>query len=262
MASLGEDSKSSRIKESLDSEQAATRVEDAIAALKKTAAHRREQVEQKKLANVSSAWIQSFQVPGALRKSLLHMLHKRKHHVILRPTSETLLNEIRSEVTYAVARKYNKSPNGMAVIESEVLKAEATCLNALHPFSEDKLPSVPPNKASVSSSHSSTSWAEPGWLLNLEVPADVGTEMILPRSKTYLVESNLAEIASAPGRQASSLLRSSRLKCLTSGLSALAKASAPAEIAGATLSGTIVLLLLHCFRPACTQYRFRGWSSR
>jgi hypothetical protein len=153
-------------------------------------------------------------------------MHRRKQQIILRPTEESLLNELRSTVTANIAPKLTNmrtSKEKMQKIGEELAQAEKLYLIAAHPLAEEELPTVPTSKVGES-------WAEPGWQLNLDVPDDDRSGFILPCAKKFSVlESNLSEIASAPGRQAASLLRASHLRCLASPLSTFAIASSPAE---------------------------------
>jgi hypothetical protein len=203
------------------------RVKDVIGALRRTSDRRRDQADQKKSTSFSSAWVQSFPVASSLKKSLWHKMHRRKQQIILRPSQESLVNELRTHVGAVLAAKYSgrSSVDKTEIIEAEQLKAEQLYLLATHPFSEQTLAAVPPTK-------STEGWAEPGWQLNLSVHDDdkERQQMILPCAKSYpVLETNLSEIASAPGRQAASLLRPSHFSCLASPLSAFAVASSPAE---------------------------------
>jgi hypothetical protein len=225
----GRGSKTTKQTEAAESaERASFRVKDVIGALRKTAERRRDQSDQKKSTSFSSAWVQSFPgLPSSLKKSLWHKMHRRKQQIILRPTPESLITELRASVAVTVAAKCGgrSSAEKMETIEAEMMKAEQLYLLATHPLADETIASVPPAK-------SSDNWAEPGWQLNLSVPHDdvERSRMILPRARTFpVLESNLSEIASAPGRQAASLLRTSHFRCLASPLSTFAVASSPAE---------------------------------
>jgi hypothetical protein len=206
-----------------DDDRAAFRVKDIIGALRVTADHRRDQSDQKKNTGFSSAWVQSFPgLPSSLKKSLWHKMHRRKQQVILRPTPESLVSDLRTSVAIVTASKYSDRDK-MEKIETEMMKAEQLYLLATHPFSTDSLSCVPPTK-------SSENWSEPGWKINLSVPSDNRDDMILPCTPSFpVLETNLAEIASTPGRQAASMLRTSHFRCLASPLSAFAVASSAAE---------------------------------
>jgi hypothetical protein len=211
-----------------DEDRASFRVKDVIGALRVTAERRRDQSDQKKNTGFSSAWVQSFPgLPSSLKKSLWHKMHRRKQQVILRPTPESLVTELRSIVARAIATKFSERSKSdkMEKIEAEMTKAEQLYLLATHPFSDEPLPHVPPTK-------SSENWAEPGWKLDLSVHNDDAyrASMILPCVPSFpVLESNLSEISSTPGRQAASMLRTSHFRCLSSPLSAFAVASSPAE---------------------------------
>jgi hypothetical protein len=201
-------------------------VKDVIAALQKTADRRRDQSNQKKSSSVSSAWIQSFHgLSNSLKKSLWHKIHRRKQQIVLRPTQESLLDEMKTSVAGAIAAGHSgRSTQKRAVLEEELLKAEQMYLLAIHPVAESELSSVPPSR-------NTGSWTEPGWKLVLDVPlAEERSRSILPCAQSFpLLDTNLSEIASAPGRQAASMVRASYLRCLASPLSTFAVASSPAE---------------------------------
>jgi hypothetical protein len=224
MAALTSGAKSSRRK-SDEAERAASRVTDVKAVLRRTADGRHDRYNQQKSASFSSAWVQSILgLPSALKKSLWHKMHRRKQPIILRPTEETFVSELRVFVAHKVASRINlHGEQKRELLESEMNKAEGLFLLATHPLADSKLPSTP-------TSNSSEKWAEPGWQLVLDVPEDDRPGRLLPCAPSFpIMERNLSEMASAPGRQASSFLRASHLQCLASPLSAFAVASSPAE---------------------------------
>lgn len=230
--------------EAADIERASTRVKDVIASLKKAADTRREHMNEKKSNSVSSAWVQSFPgMPNALKKSLWHRMHRRKQQIVLRPTEETMLNELRAKVADTVAAAQQSGGRSASkkqeILEEELLKAEQMFLLAMHPCRDEQLPTVPVTKSGESN------WAEPGWHLILDVPSSAeaqspdSSSRILPcRSNFPVLEKNLSEIASSPGRQAASLLQTSHFRCLSSPLSAFAVASSPAETGASVASGS------------------------
>jgi hypothetical protein len=215
-----------KLSEAAEHEKAAARVKDVIAALQKTAGRRRDQSNQKKSSSVSSAWIQSF--PGlsnALKRSLWHRIHRRKQQIVLRPTPECLVNELRASVAETVvAGAAVRSSHKKVVLEDELVRAEQMYLLATHPMAEFGMPSVPPSRGNGN-------WAEPGWQLVLDVPQKPEThQSILPCAPSFPVfDKNLSDICSAPGRQAASMVRTSYLRRLASPLSTFAIASSPAE---------------------------------
>lgn len=204
------------------------RVKSVIGALRKTADRRRDQADQKKSTSFSSAWVQSFPgLPSSLKKSLWHKMHRRKQPVILRPSPESFVVELRASIAAIVAAKFTGrlSAEKMEIVEAEQLKAEQLLLITMHPLVDDAVTAIPPTR-------SSDTWAEPGWHLNLSTENldEERRKMILPCANPYpVLATNLSEIASAPGRQAASLLRSSHFGCLASPLSTFAVASSPAE---------------------------------
>lgn len=168
-------------------------------------------------------------------------MHRRKQQIILRPTEESLINELRSTTHELLSSKIGeKSVVGLsaserqhqviekmrklAAEEKELIKAEQLFLLAMHPAATEELAVVPPAK-------SSDAWSEPGWQLNLGVHRDpYQANSILPRAQTFpIFEQLYAEIASAPGRQAASLLKTSHLRFLALPQSLFSTASSPAE---------------------------------
>jgi len=231
-----------RHSEAAELERASTRVKDVIAALKKTADIRRDHMNEKKSNSVSSAWVQSFPaLHTSLKKSLWHRMHRRKQQIVLRPTEETILNELRNKVATALTALQHSSGSRISAsrkreaTEEALRKAEQKFLLATHPFSEEYLPTVP-------SSKSGENWAEPGWHLLLDVPErneEEDISRILPCRQPFLtLEKNLAEIESAPGNQSASFLRPAHFRCLSSPLSAFAVASSPAETGAALAAGS------------------------
>ena len=149
-------------------------------------------------------------------------MHRRKCHIILRPSPEYLLSEMRMYVTESIHKKCDREPT-----EDEIMEAERLFLLAAHPLADEILPTAP-------QSRTNDSWAEPGWKLNLDVPVDImefDDSYILPRRKHFPVQERLlSEFSSAPGRQAASFLQSSsHLNLLTQPMSAFALATSPAE---------------------------------
>jgi hypothetical protein len=68
-----------------------------------------------------------------------------------------------------------------------------------------------------------------GWHLVLDVPKE-SSSTLLPRAELPpLVQKNLSELHSAPGRQAASLIRTTHLRSLAAPLSAVATATSLAE---------------------------------
>lgn len=223
-ARAGRSSRFSKHSEVADSERAAVRVSDILSALKRTAEKRRDQSNQKKSSSFSSAWIQSFPgLPSSLKKSLWHKMHRRKHQIVLRPTQESMINDLRKYVETKIGgEKANRSRIEQEALESKLLNAEQLFLLAMHPASDLEFPRAP-------SSKSNEEWAEPGWQMVLTVPSKKNSG-ILPCTPSFsLPEINTCEMLSAPGRQASSLFRTSQLKGLVAPMSAFAVASSPAE---------------------------------
>lgn len=143
------------------------RVKDTIAALNITADKRRDQLNQKRNSNTSSTWVQSLrEVPGPLRKSLWYKMHRRRQQIVLRPSMESLVSDLRKSVaknleasgSFRRMLKSNSTESSKAdKLEAELLKAEQSFLLAAHP--------VKPVNEPLSSVPSSTPWAEPGKLM-------------------------------------------------------------------------------------------------
>ena len=149
--------KGGRLTEAAEAEKAVVRVKDVIASFHKTAEKRREQLNQKRNSSASSTWVQSLPgLPGPLKKSLWHKMHRRRQQIVLRPSLESLTSDLREDLSKTLKRAYAGKKN--VNIENEVLKAEQAFYLAMHPeMPKDAPPSVPP-----SSGLSSESWAEPG----------------------------------------------------------------------------------------------------
>jgi len=108
-------------------------------------------------------------------------------------------------------------------LEDKLIKAEQAYLLATHPVEpmSENFPSVP----------SSSLWAEPGWHLKLGVNEedDQGDRILPCPAPQPLVQYNLSELYSAPGRQAASMINSTHLRSLETPLSAVATATSLAE---------------------------------
>lgn len=222
-----------------------SRVRDVLGALRKVAEKRREQLNQKRSSTFSSAWVQSFPgLPSALKKSLWHKMHRRKHQGVLRPTAEAMITELRSFVQDSLKPASGES-DGKVDMEAELQRAEQLFLIATHPLDED-CPIVPPTKSTTED------WGEPGWKINLSVPDNDDPDALLPVAPSFpVLERNLAEFASAPGRQASSLLRASHMSCLTHPLSSASTVSSPAE-SSTMLTKVGTWMNAHCWPRVAT----------
>jgi hypothetical protein len=207
--------------EILDLERANVRVKETISVLNVTAEKRREQLNQKRSNSHSTSWVQSLPgVPGSLKKSLWHKMHRRRQQIVLRPSFESLM----AGLGKAVADNLSASKRyiGREATEEFLLKAEQRFLHVAHPVKpvSDDLSSVPSGNSD---------WAEPGWYVDLSVPKKA-TDSILPCPPSFhLLHRNICEISSAPGRQAASMICDTDLRCLTSHLSAVATATSLAE---------------------------------
>jgi hypothetical protein len=175
---------------------------------------------------VSNAWVQSFpDLPTSLKKSLWHKMHRRKQQVVLRPSAESMMSQLRSRV---IESRKTLHERHATTLEEDLIRAEKLFLLATHPHSTMDLSVVPLAKAG-------DSWAEPGWHLELDVPyhTDPDQSRILPCFPSFpVLEKNLSEIASAPGRQAASFLKQSHFRCLSLPLSTVSIASSPSESGG------------------------------
>lgn len=212
--------------ETADQDRASLRVKDVIECLRKTAEIRRENMNDKKSGNASNTWVQSFpDLPTSLKKSLWHKMHRRKHQIVLRPSPESMMNQLRSHVSESRKSQQDKRTSSL---DEDLIRAEKLFLLATHPIGLVELSTTPVTKTGEN-------WAEPGWHLVLDVPEQPSTDSsrILPCYPSFpLLEKNLSEIASAPGRQAASFLKPSHFRCLASPLSTVGVASSPAESCG------------------------------
>ena len=228
LSQLGKFNKA-KFSEASCSERAATRIADTIAALRRTADCRREQLNQKRSSTASSTWVQALPgVSGPLKKSLWHKMHRRRANILLRPCPDFQLHELKTSIrAHMVA---HSKETAVALNETEAadaeLKAEQLFLLATHPNApaSGQLPSVPP----VSSYEP---WAEPGWQLNLDVPKDSRPRGLLPREPVFSVfQGSYEECCSTVGRQLASFLEPAHLIALSAPLSAVTQAISLAEV--------------------------------
>ena len=129
-----------------------------MTAFKTTAEHRRKQLDNKRNSSASSTWVQSLPgLPGPLKKSLWHKMHRRRQQIVLRPSLASLTSELRDDVTRAI-RKSQAGKKTNVDVEAEVLRAEQLFYLAMHPTApKNPLPSAP-----QSSTSTAENWAEPG----------------------------------------------------------------------------------------------------
>ena len=217
-----------RLSDAAETERAAARVNDVISALHKTAESRRDQLNQKRSSSASSTWVQA--LPGlssALKKSLWHKMHRRRHQIVLRPSMDFVLNDLKQTIEETVSdSKLVSASQRIAAKEEAVRRAEELFLLASYPTSGPEMPSpIPP-------SNSSDPWAEPGWYVNLDVPNDErkSSRALLPCVPSFpVMQKNHSEYSSVPGRQAASLVKATHLRALNTPLSAIAQAISLAE---------------------------------
>lgn len=146
-----------KLSEAAEMERAAGRVRDVIAAFHKTAEKRRGQLNQKRNTSASSTWVQSLPgLPGPLKKSLWHKMHRRRQQIVLRPSLESLASDLRENVSTAIRKAQTGQKRAIFNFEEELLKAEQLFYLAIHPLAPIDRPS------SVPSGSSSDNWAEPG----------------------------------------------------------------------------------------------------
>jgi hypothetical protein len=130
--------RSAKASESVDPEK---RISDIVASLTKVATKRRDNLGQKKSSSFSKTWSQSFpELSEAMKKSLWHKMVRRKQQIVLRPTPESLVNELREKVGGAAlsAMVAEGTPRKEA-IEKEMMKAEELLLLACHPVANELL---------------------------------------------------------------------------------------------------------------------------
>lgn len=213
-----------RLSETMESDRASTRVADVIGGLQKAAEGRRKQLDKKRSSSASSTYVQSLPgLPNALKKSLWHKMHRRRQQIVLRPTMDFVLSDMKEKVEEDAFYSKGRSSS----TQDAAVRAEQLFLLAAFPEQgSTPLPSTPP-------SDSHASWAEPGWQINLDVPQDEprGSRSLLPRVPVSSVMQNShAEFCSAPGRQASSLIKSTHIQALNTPLSAVVQAISLAEM--------------------------------
>ncbi len=138
-----------------DGERSSTRVKDMVASLSLLADKRRDQLNQKRTSSTSSTWVQNLPgVPGPLRRSLWHKMHRRRQQIVLRPSQESLAVDLKSSILKSLANIESLKDLSEASKTVELQKAEQAFLLAVHPVAPQhfELPSVP----------STSSWGEPG----------------------------------------------------------------------------------------------------
>ena len=146
-------------------------------------------------------------------------LSGRKHIIILRPSMQSMMEELEKMLEFEVQNKEQKDLQETKTDDensnlenrssnSELddplyhkIRAEQLMLLALHPAAPNPtLPSIPSQLGELKS------WAEPGWHLVLDVP-DEKRDNILPYTYTsQTFQSAISECSSAPGRQSAALL--------------------------------------------------------
>ena len=148
-----------KISETAETERAAVRVKEVIGALGLVAQKRRDQLNQKRSSSTSSSWVQTLPgLPGPLRKSLWHKMHRRRQQIVLRPSPESQISELRSSVSQKLSSlQYGRRPPKENWAEEELIKAEQLFLLAVHPLAPST--GAP---SSVPTSSSNDLWAEPG----------------------------------------------------------------------------------------------------
>lgn len=126
---------------------------NAHSALELTADKRREQLNHKRTNSTSSTWVQNLPgVPGPLRRSLWHKMHRRRQPIVLRPSLDRITDGLKSAVLKRqfLGTQLNESDKILQLEE-----AEQKFLVALHPM-------APRGKSISSIPSTSTPWGEPG----------------------------------------------------------------------------------------------------
>ena len=201
-------------------ENPSNRVTNVINILSLTTDMRRNQLMQMRNNNNSSNWVQSLPgISNSMRRALWYKMHRRRQQIVLRPTFSSMVANMRKEIE----TKLKSIGTGHLSKEDKLITAEQTYLLASHP--------VKKMSENLSSLPSDSAWAEPGWYLKLDVEQNDGLgDRILPCHNVQpLVQHNLSELCSAPGRQASSMINSTHLRSLETPLSAVATASSFSE---------------------------------
>ncbi len=213
-----------RLSETAESERASTRVSDIIASFKMTAERRRDQFALKRSNSAKISWVQGLQgVPGPIRKSLWHKMHRRRQQqIVLRPPLDIMLNDLKQLME---EKKRTSKVSSSDDMEDCVVRAEQLFLLAAHPVAPPNgtLGTVPPRTTNAP-------WAEPGWHLVLDVENEVRSRNILPCPPAFrLMQRIQSETCSTPGRQAASFLKTNHMRALCAPLSAVAQAISLAE---------------------------------
>lgn len=126
-------------------------VSDSVDLLNTTAELRREELNTKRNSSTSNAWVQSLPaIPGSLKRSFWYKMHRRRQQIVLRPTFSSLLDDLHKHVNQTLSARGVPQD----VIDAELIRAEQKYLLATHP--------ITPKGETISSSPSSTNWAEPG----------------------------------------------------------------------------------------------------
>jgi len=216
------------------------RIESVLAALRLVAERRRTLFNTKKSGekNSNPVWEKNLaELPDALRNSLWQKMQRRRLTIVLRPTRTCVLEEAQDVVKEAISKAVGGTPAEVPSAQSAttkrkeqlkaLLRSEKLLLLGMHPEAPTPLPpSVPPSSPSEP-------WAEPGWQVVLNVSHNADTcphASLLPSiSVGPIFQQFLSGCASAPGRQVATLLKPRHLSMLTTPLSMISGASAPAE---------------------------------
>jgi hypothetical protein len=184
-------------------------------------------------SGASDSWEKSMtSIPEEMRKTFHQKMLRRRITTMLRPTTETMLADIKRAHSLKNPSQISKGCFDIVCDNDESLSSELRIeqllLLALHPPSpKDPLPPVPDQ------SSPNRSWAEPGWQLIIDNPEDSekkkpGCSFFPLQTEGHLSQKFLS-ICCSSGRQAAALIKPRHLRMLTDPLSFTCQASAPAE---------------------------------
>ena len=194
-------------KSGMDDNMIDKRAENLINSICQVAQRRRAHVNHKK-----SSSDPIHDIPEEDKKSFAQKMARRRIVTMLRPTQVGIVNQVKDMV--------QESPKD-AIVDPK-LRAEELLLLALYPQAEEALSPVPPD--------TDTSWAEPGWQLNLSPPEAGNPHSILPVDQVGHLPRQFLSVCCSSGRQTAALVQQRHLSMLEGPLSFVSKASAPAEM--------------------------------
>jgi len=158
------------------------------------------------------------QLSADVQSNVSQPLSSRKHVILLRPSPQSMMEELEKIVNIKVNAKKEKEKDENLKVKREnkehlgdfndedhlslMIRAEQLMLLALHPAAPNPpLPAVPSQEGELKS------WAEPGWHITLDVPCEHRKSILPLRSMSMPFQIAISECSSAPGRQSAALLK-------------------------------------------------------